>query len=309
MDGKSEMIKTLKQPILRKSEGKYFTTKRHRNTFFGLLFIFPSFAGCAIFVLIPFLDVIRRSFTLGFTGEFVWFYNYIDIFQNSAFQLATVNTLRFVGICVPLLLLLSLMLALLLNQKVMGRGVLRAAFLVPLAIPVASVALLWQILFHYNGLLGNAMVLLGRERIDWMRTDWALMCLIISYLWKNVGYNIVLFLAGLSNISVAQYEAARIDGANSFQVFRNVTLPGLMPTLFTVTVLSLLNTFKVFREAYLVAGDYPTQNIYLLQHTLNNWFTQLQMERLCAAATVIAIVIVALVALLRRSWRTDNDEL
>ena len=156
--------------------------------------------------------------------------------------------------------------------------------------------------------MGNLLVLLGSERIDWMRTDWALLCLIISYIWKNVGYNIVLFLAGLSNISVAQYEAARIDGANSFRIFRDITWPGLMPTLFTVVVLSLLNTFKVFREAYLVAGDYPTQNIYLLQHTLNNWFTQLQMERLCAAATVIAIVIIALVALLRRSWRTDNDE-
>jgi multiple sugar transport system permease protein len=272
------------------------------------LFILPSFIGCAIFVLIPFVDVIPRSFTLGLVGEFVWFYNYIDIFKNSAFQLAVGNTLRFVGICVPLLLVISLVLALALNQKVMGRGTLRAAFLVPLAIPVASVALLWQIMFHQNGLLGNFMELIGRERIDWMRTDWALMCLVISYIWKNAGYNIVLFLAGLSNISIAQYEAARIDGAGAFRIFRSVTLPGLMPTFFTVTVLSLLNTFKVFREAYLVAGDYPTQNIYLLQHMLNNWFTQLQLERLCAAATVIAIVIVVLVALLRRSWRTDNDE-
>lgn len=303
-----DMQKELRLPVLRKNEGGYYTTKKHRNVLFGLIFILPSFAGCAVFVLIPFLDVIRRSFTLGFTGEFVWFYNYIDIFQNSAFRLATVNTLRFVGICVPLLLLISLTLALSLNQKVLGRGMLRAAFLVPLAIPVASVALLWQILFHENGLMGNLLVLLGRERIDWMRTDWALLCLIISYIWKNVGYNMVLFLAGLSNISVAQYEAARIDGATPFRIFRSVTMPGLMPTLFTVVVLSLLNTFKVFREAYLVAGDYPTQNIYLLQHTLNNWFTKLQMERLCAAATVIAIVIIALVALLRRSWRTDNDE-
>ena len=220
-----DMHKTLRLPILHKNEGRYYTSKKRRNVLFGLLFILPSFAGCAVFVLIPFVDVIRRSFTLGFTAEFVWFYNYIDIFQNSAFRLATVNTLRFVGICVPLLLLISLVLALLLNQKVMGRGMLRAAFLVPLAIPVASVALLWQILFHQNGLMGNLLVLLGSERIDWMRTDWALLCLIISYIWKNVGYNIVLFLAGLSNISVAQYEAARIDGANSFRIFRDITWP------------------------------------------------------------------------------------
>ena len=126
-----DMHKTLRLPILHKNEGRYYASKKRRNVLFGLLFILPSFAGCAVFVLIPFVDVIRRSFTLGFTAEFVWFYNYIDIFQNSAFRLATVNTLRFVGICVPLLLLISLVLALLLNQKVMGRGMLRAAFLVP----------------------------------------------------------------------------------------------------------------------------------------------------------------------------------
>lgn len=293
--------------IYKKSKRK--STKRSRNNALaGRLFILPSFAGCAVFILIPFADVIRRSFTLGFTGEFVWFSNYAELFKNSAFRLASINTARFVGICVPLLLLISLLLALALNHRVLGREYLRASFLIPLAIPVASVALLWQILFHENGMLGNMMVLLGKERIDWMHTDWALMCLIISYLWKNIGYNIVLFLAGLSNISTAQYDAARIDGANSLQIFRRITLPGLMPTFFTVTVLSLLNSFKVFREAYLVAGDYPTQNIYLLQHTLNNWFTQLQIEKLCSAATVIAIVIIALVALLRRSWRTDNDE-
>lgn len=288
---------------------KQKSTKRSRNnSLAGSLFILPSFAGCAVFILIPFADVIRRSFTLGFTGEFVWFNNYVELFKNSAFRLASTNTARFVGICVPLLLLISLLLALALNHRVLGREYLRASFLIPLAIPVASVALLWQILFHENGMLGNLMVLAGKERIDWMHTDWALMCLIISYLWKNIGYNIVLFLAGLSNISTAQYDAARIDGANSLQIFRRITLPGLMPTFFTVTVLSLLNSFKAFREAYLVAGDYPTQNIYLLQHTLNNWFTQLQIEKLCSAATVIAIVIIAHVTLLRRSWRTDNDE-
>lgn len=295
------------QRLVKKPRAKW-TKRRVRDALLGYFFILPSLAGCAIFVLIPFVDVIKRSFTLGFTGEFVGFQNYIDIFNNGAFQLAVGNTVRFMAICVPALLALSLGLALALNQKVGGRGILRAAYLIPLSIPIASVALLWQILFHNNGLLGNLMVLLGRERIDWMKTDWAMMCLVISYIWKNAGYNIVLFLAGLSNISTAQYEAARVDGASSLKIFFNITLPGLMPTFFTVTVLSLLNSFKVFREAYLVAGDYPISSIYLIQHTLNNWFTQLQLEYICAAATVIAIVIILLVSVLKRSWRTDNDE-
>lgn len=302
------MEKTASIRLFHKKTGNRMSKRSVRDALLGYLFILPSLAGCAIFVLIPFVDVVIRSFTLGFTGEFVGFQNYIDIFKNEAFKLAVGNTARFMAICVPLLLLISLGLALALNQKVGGRGILRAAYLVPLSIPIASVALLWQILFHNNGLLGNLMVLLGYERIDWMKTDWAMMCLIISYIWKNAGYNIVLFLAGLSNISVAQYEAARVDGAGSLRIFFNITLPGLMPTFFTVTVLSLLNSFKVFREAYLVAGDYPISSIYLIQHTLNNWFTQLQLEYICAAATVIAIVIIALVAILKRSWRTETDE-
>jgi len=281
---------------------------RVREAGFGLLFIAPSLAGCLVFAVVPFVDAVRRSFYHGMQGAFAGLTHYGELFQNASFQMASGNTLRFIAWCVPLLLAFSLALALLLSKPVFGRGALRAAFLLPIAIPVASVALLWQVLFHVNGLINNGLQTLGFDRLDWMGTNWSLFCLVASYIWKNAGYNMVLFLAGLSGISPALYEAASVDGAGAWIKFTRITLPSLRPTLFTVTVLSLLNTFKAYREAWLVAGNYPKGNIYLLQHTLNNWFTNLEIEKVAAAATVTALVILALVAALNRAWSIQSEE-
>ena len=282
---------------------------RTRENVIGILFILPSLAGSMVFVIVPFFDAIRHSFTDGFTRAFAGLRYYREIFSNLSFLTALANTGRFIAVCVPILIVLSLLLALMLTKPVWKRGALRAAFLLPMAIPVASVALLWQIIFHRNGLINNIMISLGQQPVDWMRTNWALACLTISYIWKNVGYTMVLFIAGLGGIPASLYEAAAVDGANEWRQFFSITLPGLKPTLFTVTVLSLLNSFKAYREAYLVAGNYPYGNIYLIQHTLNNWFSSLEIEKLSAAAVVVALVIVLLVALLNRAWSVDTKEL
>jgi multiple sugar transport system permease protein len=253
--------------------------------------VLPSLAGCAVFIVAPFLDAFRRSFVNGMTGEFAGLAYYREIFQNPSFLKALENTGRFIGVCVPLLIALSLMLALLLSGRVAGRSALRASFLIPMAIPVASVALLWQVLFHKSGVMNAMLSWAGVSPIDWMKTDWALGCLILSYIWKNAGYTMVLFIAGLSGIHPALYEAASVDGAGKARQFFSITLPCLKPTLFTVTVLSLLNSFKAYREAYLVAGSYPEGSIYLIQHTLNNWFTQLEIEKLSAAAEKVMLSI------------------
>jgi len=189
----------------------------------------------------------------------------------------------------------------------LGRAALRASFLLPMAIPVASVALLWQILFHRSGLMNSALYSLGLTPIDWMKTDWALFCLVVSYIWKNAGYTMVLFLAGLAGINATLYEAAAVDGAGRARQFFSITLPCLKPTMFTVAVLSLLNSFKAYREAYLVAGNYPQGSIYLMQHTLNNWFTQLEIEKLSAAAVSTAFVIALMVMLLNWAWSVGSS--
>ena len=122
----------------------------------------------------------------------------------------------------------------------------------------------------------------------------------------DLGYNIILWLAGLNSISKEIYESAKVDGANNFQCFTKITLPCLKPTLYTVAVLSLLNSFKVFREAYLVAGDYPDKSMYLLQHLFNNWFRELDFSKMAAASVLMAAIIFILIMLLQRAWENQD---
>lgn len=138
-----------------------------------------------------------------------------------------------------------------------------------------------------------------------MSSDAAFIVLVISYLWKNIGYDMILWMAGLAGIPNEIYEAARVDGAGEWRCFLSITLPNLMPSLYTITVLSFLNSFKVFREAWLVAGDYPHQSMYLLQHLYNNWFRELSFDKISAAAVINALVVFVLILVLRRSWEKE----
>ena len=271
-----------------------------------LYFILPSLIGVAVFTLLPFLDVILRSFQSAISRDFIGVNNYIDIFNNSAFKLAASNTIRFVLICIPLLLSLSLVIAVVLNKFTEASKVLRTAFLIPMAVPIASVVLIWNIIFNEQGFLSAMLDKFNIAGQDWMSTGWAFWILVFSYIWKNLGYNIILWLAGLNSISKEIYESAKVDGANNFQCFTKITLPCLKPTLYTVAVLSLLNSFKVFREAYLVAGDYPDKSMYLLQHLFNNWFRELDFSKMAAASVLMAAIIFILIMLLQRAWENQD---
>ncbi len=278
--------------------------RARREAIWGLAFILPSLVGTTIFTLMPSWETLRRSFTNAM-GDFIGFANFETVLNNKAFQMAASNTGRFMITCVPMLIVLSLLLALLLNK--VGSSALRASFLLPMAVPVASVALLWNLVFNNHGALNGIFERLGAETTDWMNSASSFWVLVGSYIWRNVGYDMVLFLAALSNISPSLYEAADIDGANAFRKFRSITLPQLAPSLFVVTILSLLNAFKVYREVYLLAGDYPFDHIYMLQHTFNNWFRGLEMDKLSAGAVLTALVICLLIVLLQRAWGNQGE--
>ena len=269
-----------------------------------LLFLLPSLSGVLVFVLIPFGDVVRRSFLSSIGGSYVGGANYRAVFANQAFLLAAGNTLRFLAVCIPLLLASSLLLALILSALPASKW-LRTSFLLPMAVPVASVVMLWQALFNQNGLINGWLTGLGADPVNWMNSPRAFWVLVGSYIWRNVGYDMILWMAGLAGINPSLKEAAKIDGAGSLSIFFRITLPNLMPSLYTILVLSLLSALKVFREAYLVAGDYPHTSIYLLQHLFNNWFRELSMDRLAAAAVVVAGAVLALLLLLRFLWERD----
>ena len=278
------------------------------------LFLLPSLAGTAVFVLIPFAETIRRSFCDALGRRFVGLSNYASVIGNTAFQLAAKNTARFLCTCVPLLLLVSLLLALGVQAVAKHRdgrdtrrgSVFRTSFLLPMAIPVASIVILWQVLFAHNGLVNGWIAALGGQELDFMGTGAAFWVLVFSYVWKNAGYDMILWLAGLDGISADLYEAAAVDGANAWQKFFHITLPNLLPTLALVGVLSLLNSFKAFREAFLVGGSYPHESMYLLQHLFNNWFLSLDLPCLTAAAVLVALALSGLILALQRVWTRED---
>ena len=258
-------------------------------------FLAPSLIGIFVLVLIPTADVIRRSFLSAMGDRFVGLENYKTIFANASFQLAVNNTFRFLLICIPLLLLLSLAAALLLYRRIRFQDLFRTTYLLPLVVPVTSVVMITQTVFHKNGLLSALSAALGSTPTDWLNSEYAFWVMVLCYLWKYFGYNVILWLAGLSAIPESYYEAARVDGANEAQCFFHITLPQLGTTLFITSVLALINSFKVFREAYLVAGRYPNNSIYMLQHVLSNWFSNLDMQKISAAAVLLMVTILAIV--------------
>lgn len=262
----------------------------------ALLFLFPSLVGTGIFTVIPYIDVVRRSFSEAFSGEFVGISNYQLVVKNEAFQLAVKNTLRFLGTCIPLLVVLSLVLALLIQEMGVRKKMFQASFLIPMAIPIASVVLFWRLMFDKQGFMNGIMKILSLGVVDWMNGDTAFGVLVFSYLWKNMGYFIILWMAGLNAIPTAYYEAARVDGANGWECFRHITLPGLASSFTIVAVLAFVNSFKVFREAYLIAGDYPHESIYMLQHLFNNWFVSLDIQKMSTAAVILTLVISLVIA-------------
>ena len=141
-----------------------------------------------------------------------------------------------------------------------------------------------------------------------MNSDASFWVLVFSYIWKNLGYDVILWLAGLLGIPDDIYEAAGVDGAGEWKCFLHITLPNIRPVAFTIIILSFLNSFKVFREAYLVAGNYPQEKIYLLQHVFNNWFSELSVDKMAAGSVLLCLVITVFVLILQRSWRGVDEK-
>lgn len=283
-----------------------FRSREGRRGRIGFAFLLPGFLGIAVFYLIPFADVVRRSFFRTSGKEFCGLENYKLVLQNAAFLLAAKNTARFILVCLPFLLILSLLLALFVNGlSVKLKTIFKSAFLLPLAIPAASVVLLWKLMFDLHGFVNGILYAAGLTPIDWMNTGAAFYVLVFSYIWKNLGYTLVLWLAGLASVPTEVYEAAQIDGAGAVTRFFRMTLPLIRPMIFTIVVLSLLNSFKVFREAYLVSGNYPQEQIYLLQHLFNNWFLNLSVDKMAAGSVLLSLVIGIFVGILAHCWERE----
>ncbi|WP_318709702.1 carbohydrate ABC transporter permease [Candidatus Acetatifactor stercoripullorum] len=263
------------------------------------LYIAPSFLGVLVFFVIPFLVVIYYSLVDNpISGNFVFLDNFKSIVRNAAFRQAVKNTFTFSAVSVPLAVVLSLLLAIVLESKMPFRTQFRTFFLSPLMVPVASIVLIWQVLFHYNGAVNDVLTMFGGNKIDWLKSDYALVVVVLLFLWKNLGYNMILFMAALASIPRDILEVARLESATPLQTFFYIKVRYLSSTMLFVTIMSLINSFKVFREIYLLTDDYPYDTIYMLQHFMNNKFKSLDYQTLSAAAILMSIVMVAIISIL-----------
>ena len=283
--------------------------KRRLSEFLGgTAFLLPSLAGVALFYIIPFIVVIFYSMIDNpLQKNFVFLQNFKMVLANSAFQLAAKNTATFSATAVPLAVILSLGLALLLDMNIPMKSQFRTFFLSPMMVPVASVVLIWQVIFHYNGVLNEILALFdseiiesifGTSKVDWFKSDYNQIIVVVLFLWKNLGYNMILFMSALANIPNDLLEVATMEGAGAAYKFFNIKLRYLSPTILFVAILSLINSFKVFREVYLLTGDYPFEGMYMLQHFMNNTFRNIDYQKLSAAAMMMAATMIAIIAVM-----------
>lgn len=280
------------------------------NQGFPVAALSVSIAGFAFFYLIPFVISSVYAFMdnpvrMQFTGM----KNLIELLDNRFFLMGMKNTFLFMLAAIPLGIAASLLLALALKPFKRFVPLLSVIFLIPLVLPSAVTARFWMRIFSENGLLNELLSRVGIAGPGWMDGGYAMGTIIVIYVWKNLGYNMVLFMAGLNNIPADCYDCASVLGAGPMQRFRYITLTYLTPTFLLVFIMSFVNAFKIFREVYLIWNEYPPESVYLLQYFVNNTLLSLHYHKLVGAVYILTAVIVLVVAVTLHFERRISREL
>lgn len=259
----------------------------------GYLYIAPLAVGCLVFYLIPFVLVLQYSFSggAGRNLHFTGLENYEKVLENDTFRLAFGNTLKFLALGLPLIMVLAYLTALLLKSHTEKNKLLKSVFLFPYIMPVVGTVLLIDLIFGEAGGLNWLLSLFQVPTADWLDRPAAFWVVELLYLWKNAGYAVILLLAGLVTIPEDQYESADLDGASAFQKFCYITTPQMWYSVFFALIFSLINAFKCFREIFLIGGEHPNDNIYMLQHFINNSFENLNYSKLSVSSVLLLLVI------------------
>lgn len=276
------------------------------------LFLLPALLFLTIFVFLPILYLVYLSFTTGsFSQEgvrWVGLQNYQQLLLSPDFWQVIGNTLYFTAATVLPTIVLPLLLAVGLNQAIVGRDLLRTAYFLPTMTSIVAAGLGFRWLFQTDGPVNQLVQTLGGEPIAWLSDPtWAMPVLILLSSWKQLGFNLVVFLAGLQTIPRDRYEAALLDGANAWQQFRYITLPGLRPTLILVFVTTTIFTLRSFEQVYVVTGGGPLDTTNLLVfYIYQQAFALFDFGYAAAAATVLLGVTLGLIWLQLRTRQDPN---
>lgn len=282
------------------------------ETFAAWFFLTPALILLGLFVIGPIGYLFYLSFTNGsFTKEgmtWVGLKNYLRLILNPDFSQVMWNTAYFTVATVIPSIVIPLLLAVLLNQNIILRGFLRTSYFLPSIVSLVAAGLGFRWLFQNEGPVNGLLNSIGIDSIPWLSsTVWAMPVIILLSIWKQLGFNMVVFLAGLQAIPVSRYEAAELDGANSWEQFWFVTLPGLRPTLIFTTITTVIFTLRSFEQVYVISGGGPLNSTNLLVYYIyQEAFAQFDFGYAAAAATVLLAITMVLVYLQLRTWDESN---
>ncbi|MDD6884953.1 MAG: sugar ABC transporter permease [Eubacteriales bacterium] len=268
------------------------------------LFLLPGLAGLMLFYVVPFFGGIWYSVTDGsYKNAFVGLENYINIWQNQMFLLGLKNTMLLSLICAPLVWILSFVFAALLNRLSPSGAFFRNSILLPYLMPSSAMLLIWLVIFDYGGVVNRLVEAMGFARINWLEGAQLRFPIILMFVWKNLGFAVVIFLAALQSIPKPLYEFATLEGAGFWKQTFAITLPMVVPSAFLVIILEWINAFKIFKEVYFIGGAYPDYSVYTLQNYMNNMYSKLNYQNVTTAAYSFAIIVFLLFGILFMSQK------
>lgn len=289
------------------------TTQKHRKTplFKGkkilpYLLVSPYLVYVAVFVLFPVLFCFFLTFhkwNIIAPMRFIGIDNYTRLFHDRLFKVAIINTLKFLLVHIPLQLLVSLFLAQLLNQKIRAISFFRASFFLPVIVSGVVITIVWQQLLGYDaGLINRFLAVFGVNKTGWLvNPDIAIYSIAVMATWKNVGLYVILFLVGLQTVPTQYYEAAKLEGASSWQQFRYITLPMINPTIFMVVILSTIGGFSLFIEPYIMTGGGPlNQTLSAVLYIYKQAFQYYNMGYSATLGFFYAMIIMTVVVLQKK---------
>ncbi len=269
------------------------------------LFLLPGLAGLMLFYVVPFIGGIWYSLTDGtYRNAFVGLQNYINIWKNGMFLLGLKNTMILSLICAPTVWVLSFVIAALLNRLRPDGAFFRNSILLPYLMPSSAMLLIWLLLFDYGGVINRLLAGLGIERVIWLEGAELRVPIILLFIWKNLGFAVIIFLAALQTIPEPLYEYARLEGAGFMRQTFGITLPMIVPSAFLIIILEWINAFKIFKEVYFIGGAYPDEAVYTLQNFMNNLYSKLNYQTVTTAAYSFALIVFVLFGALFMTQRT-----
>lgn len=284
----------------------------YKDRIWVFILLFPNLLIFLIFTVFPVVATFGISFTswdlLG-SMEWVGLENYLTLFRDKTFLKVTGNTFYFTVVSVPLCLIISFFMAVLLDSKIKLLKLWRAIYFLPVISSMVVVAIVWNWLYNPQfGLVNYFLGLIGIEGPAWLSdTTWAMPAVIITNIWKNMGYNMMLFLAGLQSISSSYYEAAELDGANFWQKIRYITFPMISFTTLFVIITSVIGSFQVFDLVMMMTDGGPARSTSVMVHYLyQNAFSYFKMGYACSQAVVLTLIVLIL-TLLQFKFVKVND--